>query len=148
MREAFRNLGWTTNNNLNPDLPQTHPFPAGTDPDRIVLNVTEDPSTSLAVTWRTCYSIQTGFAEIMEINGANPNQFSGTMYIISMSGSKMYKENEKPWMDKDGGHLQLYQLITVEGNTLSYKRYAASGDPYDSFKMVKQKGKKNKLVED
>ena len=65
-----------------------------------------------------------------------------------MSGSKMYKENQKPWMDKNGGHLQLYQLITVEGNTLSYKCYTATGDLYDSFKLIKQKGKKNRLVED
>lgn len=83
-----------------------------------------------------------------KINGATANEFSGTMYVISMSGSKMYKENEKPWMDKNGGHLQLYQLITVEGNTLAYKCYTSTGELYDSFKLIKQKGKKNKLVED
>ncbi len=83
-----------------------------------------------------------------KITGATGHEFSGTMYVISMSGAKMYKENRKPWMDKNGGHTQLFQLITVDGNTLSYKSYTATGDLYDSFKLIKQKGKKNKLVED
>ena len=34
-------------------------------PDRIILNVTEDPSTSIAVNWRTEYSVSESFAEIM-----------------------------------------------------------------------------------
>lgn len=78
--------------------------------------------------------------------GTGPG-FSGTMYVISMSGSKMYEENQKPWMDKLGGHIQLYQLITVDGNQLAYKCYTAAGALYDSFELIKQKGKKNRLVE-
>ena len=34
-------------------------------PDRIVLNVTEDPSTSIAVNWRTDNSVKESFAELM-----------------------------------------------------------------------------------
>lgn len=33
-------------------------------PDRIILNVTEDPSTSIAVNWRADNSISESFAEI------------------------------------------------------------------------------------
>ena len=33
-------------------------------PDRIVLNVTADPSTSMAVNWRTAESVSESFAEI------------------------------------------------------------------------------------
>lgn len=77
----------------------------------------------------------------------NGPEFSGTMYVISVSGSKMYEENKKDWMDKSGGHTQLYQLITVEGDVLSYKCYTATGQLYDSFELIKRKGKKNKLVE-
>lgn len=35
-------------------------------PDRIILNVTEDPSTSVAVNWRTDQHVSEGFAEIIE----------------------------------------------------------------------------------
>jgi hypothetical protein len=75
-------------------------------------------------------------------------EFSGTMYVVSVSGAKMYQENQKPWMDKLGGHTQLYQLITVDGKQLSYKCYTATGKLYDSFKLIKQEGKKNRLVEE
>lgn len=85
-----------------------------------------------------------GMAKIEGENGKPP---SGTMYVVSVSGSKMYEENTKPWMDKNGGHTQLYQLITVEGNTLTYKCYTATGELYDSFELKKQKGKLNRLID-
>jgi len=85
-----------------------------------------------------------GMKKIEGVNGKPP---SGTMYVVSVSGSKMYEENTKAWMDKNGGHTQLYQLITVEGNKLVYKCYTAAGALYDSFELIKQKGKINKLVE-
>ena len=44
-----------------------NPFPPTPDPDRIVLNVTRDPSTSIAVNWRTCDTVREGFLEIMPV---------------------------------------------------------------------------------
>lgn len=72
---------------------------------------------------------------------------SGTMYVVSMSGSKMYPEVEKEWMDKGVGNLQLYQIITVDGDLLTYKSYTATGTVFDQFQLMKQKGKPNKLIE-
>lgn len=37
---------------------------AGMHPDHIVLNLTEDPSTSMSVNWRTSTEVQVGYAEI------------------------------------------------------------------------------------
>src|SRR5690606_6663013 len=42
-----------------------NPYPPAPYPDRIVLNVTQDASTSLAVNWRTHDSIASGSAEII-----------------------------------------------------------------------------------
>jgi 3',5'-cyclic AMP phosphodiesterase CpdA len=68
---------------------------------------------------------------------------SPTMYVVSMSGSKMY-ENDKPaWADKSGGHLQLYQLITVDSDILSYRSYTATGELFDAFELMKRTGKNN-----
>ncbi|MBX2923349.1 MAG: metallophosphoesterase family protein [Chitinophagaceae bacterium] len=72
---------------------------------------------------------------------------SGTMYVVSMAGSKMYDENKQDWMDKSAGHVQLYQVITVDGDRLSYNSYTASGKLFDAFDLIKQKGKINKMVE-
>ena len=77
----------------------------------------------------------------------NKGQVSNTMYVVSMSGSKMYEENKQDWMDKTGGHIQLYQLITIEGNKLIYKSYTATGSLFDSFMLKKGKSGKNKLLD-
>lgn len=74
-------------------------------------------------------------------------ELSGTMYVVSMSGSKMYEENKQEWMDKSGGNEQLYQIITVDGDKLSYKSYKATGEIFDAFELIKQKKGNNKLVE-
>ena len=49
------------------------PYPPSALPDRINLTVTQDPSTSMAVTWRTHSSVSEGLAEIVP---ANPNPLS------------------------------------------------------------------------
>lgn len=72
---------------------------------------------------------------------------SGTMYVVSMSGSKMYPKVEKDWMDRGTGDIQLYQIITVDGDLLTYKSYTATGTIHDQFQLKKQKGKPNKLIE-
>ncbi len=71
----------------------------------------------------------------------------GTVYLLSVSGSKMSSAFEGAWMDVSATYTQLFQLITVEKNTLSYKAYTATGELYDAFDLVKQKGKPNKLIE-
>lgn len=85
-----------------------------------------------------------GMKNIPNVNGKD---FSGTMYVVSVSGAKMYEANNKEWMDRSGGNVQLYQLITVEGNKLAYRCYTASGDLYDSFELKKRKGRQNRLIE-
>lgn len=73
---------------------------------------------------------------------------SPAMYAVSMSGSKMYRLKEVPaWADKSGAELQLYQLITVNGNKLSYRSYTATGDLFDAFDLKKRKNKSNKLID-
>src|SRR5688572_2019894 len=44
------------------ELPERLLFPTR-EPDRVILNLTEEPETSLAVNWRTEISIDTGFVE-------------------------------------------------------------------------------------
>lgn len=82
-----------------------------------------------------------------KIAGAGKNSSSGTVYVLSVSGPKMSSKFEGDWMDVGTDYTQLYQLITVEGNTLQYKAYTASGKLFDAFELVKQKGKPNRLIE-
>ncbi len=84
---------------------------------------------------------------MQKIEGATKNERSGTVYVLSVSGPKMSSKFEGGWMDVSATYTQLYQLVTVQGNTLQYKAYTATGELYDAFDLVKQKGKPNKLVE-
>ena len=74
---------------------------------------------------------------------------SGTMYVVSVAGPKMADSgvDKKYWMDKAATHTQLFHVATVDGNRLQFRTYTSAGVLFDSFDLVKQKGKINQLVE-
>lgn len=78
------------------------------------------------------------------------NNESGTLYVVSVSGPKMYdlnQENKKFWMARAAEDTQLYQIITVDGNKLRYEARTVTGELYDAFDLEKQGNKVNRLVE-
>ncbi|QIL41311.1 metallophosphoesterase family protein [Pedobacter sp. HDW13] len=63
----------------------------------------------------------------------------GPMYVVSVAGPKMYKIDVEPkWMDVFAEDTQLFQIISVNGDELNYTAYKASGEVFDSFKLVKK----------
>lgn len=72
---------------------------------------------------------------------------SGTTYVVSVSGSKMYELNPQSWMDRSTADMQLYQLITIKKNKLQYASFTADGACFDAFELNKKTGRANKLVE-
>ena len=72
---------------------------------------------------------------------------NGTVYVVSVSGPKQYKLRDDRWMVRGAENTQLYQVISVNGNKLTYRAMTVTGELYDAFELVKQKGKPNKLVE-
>ena len=71
----------------------------------------------------------------------------GTVYVVSVSGPKQYPLRQDRWMTRGGENTQLYQVITVSGDTLHYRAMTAVGELYDAFDLVKQTGKPNKLID-
>lgn len=71
---------------------------------------------------------------------------SGTMYVVSVSGPKQYDVSDDPWMDRRAANTQLFQIISIEGEKLSYGAYTATGELYDAFDLVKSKNAPNKLI--
>jgi 3',5'-cyclic AMP phosphodiesterase CpdA len=69
----------------------------------------------------------------------------GPIYVVSVSGPKMYDIGLQDWMDRAASNVQLYQLISVDNNKLTYKAYEATGKLYDAFDLTKDKKGKNKL---
>jgi 3',5'-cyclic AMP phosphodiesterase CpdA len=69
------------------------------------------------------------------------------VYVKSVSGSKMYEMERKPWMVRAARDTQLYQVIRIDDERLSFEARTATGRLYDAFDLEKQPGKPNRLVE-
>jgi 3',5'-cyclic AMP phosphodiesterase CpdA len=71
--------------------------------------------------------------------------FTGTVYVVSVSGPKMYNLQRHPFMKRHAEDTQLYQIIHVNGDELGFEAYTATGELYDAFTLTKQTGSINKL---
>ncbi|MEY3460319.1 MAG: Alkaline phosphatase precursor [Planctomycetota bacterium] len=71
--------------------------------------------------------------------------FTGTVYVVSVSGPKMYRLQRHPFMKRQAEETQLYQIIHVNGDQLSFEAWTASGQLYDAFTLTKQSNAINQL---
>ena len=71
----------------------------------------------------------------------------GTVYVVSVSGPKMYKVTKGAFAKRTAEDTQLYQVIDINDINLTYKAFTATGELYDLFTLQKQVGKANLLVE-
>ncbi|WP_148080560.1 purple acid phosphatase family protein [Roseimaritima ulvae] len=74
-------------------------------------------------------------------------QRHGTVYVVSVSGPKMYNNNRLPFMKRLAEDTQLYQLIHIDGASLRFEARTAIGELYDAFELKKQPGQTNQLIE-
>lgn len=70
---------------------------------------------------------------------------SGTVYVVSVSGPKMYNLERQPWMRRAAEDSQLYQVVSVDGKRLRYEARTADGRLYDAFELRKRKNSPNRL---
>jgi len=71
----------------------------------------------------------------------------GTVYVVSVSGPKMYPITKGDYAVRMAENTQLYQVIDVETSELNYKAYTATGQLYDAFTLKKRPGQANELLE-
>lgn len=71
----------------------------------------------------------------------------GPVYVVSVSGGKMYSVNESGWDEfgakqgKNGERKQLFQHISIDGDRLIYRSFTATGELFDRFELLKQNSK-------
>lgn len=84
-----------------------------------------------------------------EATGANVRDSkTGTVYVVSVSGPKMYRLEREPWMHRAAENTQLYQVIEVNGDRLKFESRTAIGTLYDGFELVKKpNGQPNELID-
>jgi hypothetical protein len=76
------------------------------------------------------------------------DMFSGTVYVVSVSGPKMYDVQRQPFMVRNAENTQLYQIIHINGDQLHYEAFTATGELYDAFTLYKQAGSVNRLTDE
>ncbi|MFB6230151.1 MAG: fibronectin type III domain-containing protein [Salinibacter sp.] len=87
------------------------------------------------------------------VNARSPK--GGTVYVNSVSGAKMYDIKPDRWedfegitMERGGENTQLYQVVRVQQDTMKYRSYTATGQPYDAFDLVQREGDApNEMIE-
>jgi len=79
--------------------------------------------------------------------GAKDYDQKGAVYVVSVSGPKMYDLNVQPWMMASAQKKQLYQLIRIDGDKLMFEARTADGELFDEFEIRKRKDGAIKLLE-
>ena len=86
--------------------------------------------------------------EVNTATGANvADSGTGTVYVVSVSGPKMYPLKPSELMRRVAEDTQLYQVITVDSDTLRFEARTAMGTLYDAFQLKKRPGQINELIE-
>jgi len=75
------------------------------------------------------------------------NRHRGPMYVVSVSGPKMYTLNFTEWLERVASNTQLYQIVHVDKNELKYEAYTTTGELYDAFLLKKKSNGTNQFVE-
>ena len=86
------------------------------------------------------------------VTGVNARD-GGTVYVVSVSGGKMYELTDSLWksydakLNRTAENTQLFQVISIDGGKLQYQAFTATGQLYDAFDLIKQKNGSNKFVD-
>jgi 3',5'-cyclic AMP phosphodiesterase CpdA len=70
----------------------------------------------------------------------------GTVYVVSVSGPKQYKLERTQQMERAAQDTQLYQIVRVDRDKLSYEARTGRGVLYDAFELRKERGRPNKMI--
>ena len=86
------------------------------------------------------------------LSGQNSIGLTGTVYVVSVSGGKMYQlksnwDDYEASRDKVGSQKQLFQVISIDGDKLTYKSYTALGELFDEFELVKNDNGSNSIIQ-
>lgn len=87
------------------------------------------------------------------VNRGSNLREGGTVYVVSVSGAKMYDLQKELWKDyeaiadRGAENTQLFQVVSIAGDSLMYYSYTATGHLYDAFTLKKQAGKGNLFTE-
>lgn len=71
------------------------------------------------------------------LNGMSVAGSGGPIYVVSVSGPKMYDLGLDEWMERGASNTQLYQLIHVAPEKIRFEAYTVTGQLYDAFEILR-----------
>jgi 3',5'-cyclic AMP phosphodiesterase CpdA len=72
--------------------------------------------------------------------GTEKKMENGTVYVVSVSGPKMYPVLPRKEFEKTTQGKQLFQVIRIDGDQLNYQARTATGQLFDAFVLKKENG--------
>lgn len=90
---------------------------------------------------------RTGLERAENVPTGVAKRSGGTVYVVSVSGPKMYELDRNERMHRAAANTQLYQIIHIDGAELRYQARTATGELYDAFTLKKQDGQVNELID-
>jgi hypothetical protein len=86
-----------------------------------------------------------GIAEESPLRKSQP--LKGPVYVVSVSGPKLYMPAFTPWLQRVASNTQLYQRVRVEADKLRVEAYTVTGELYDAFDIKKNRRGQKTLID-
>ena len=80
--------------------------------------------------------------------GKRRKNSQGPIYVVSVSGPKMYDLGLDGWLERAGSNIQLFQWVEVSGDQLRFRAYTAVGELYDGFSLERKKNGNKVFVDE
>ena len=72
----------------------------------------------------------------------------GTVYVVSVSGPKMYEVGkDRTWATRTGSNVQLYQVVTVSPQSLRLEARTVTGQLFDAFEITKGRSGRRRVLD-
>ncbi len=78
----------------------------------------------------------------LPIGNGKKVSLDGPIYVVSVSGPKMYDLGLDAWMQRGASNTQLYQLIHIDQDLLRFEAFTVDNKLYDAFEISKKNGKR------
>lgn len=78
----------------------------------------------------------------------------GTIFVTSSAGAKMYETNDAGWqpfaeqgavLERVAENTPFFQVVSVDGDALTYEAHTATGRLYDAFRLHKVSGEPSRI---
>jgi len=79
--------------------------------------------------------------------GNGKKTIGGPIYVVSVSGPKMYDLGLEEWMQRGASNTQLYQIIRIDGGVLRFEAYTVTDELYDAFELHRQRNGRNLFID-